>query len=214
MTTGEEMAPSELVAELQSLLKAIRAGAVPASRADLVPLLVGALTTLREVRGVIEEWEPALVEAARAAGASWTVLAPALGVASRQAAERRYLRTRSTDGVESTKEARVQATRDRRAGDRAVTAWARQNSAELRQLAGQVGGLSDLTAAGRHDADRVHAELGGNDSSTLLGPLSAMRSHLASRHPELAARIAELSADADQRRQDALDSRQATEDGR
>lgn len=214
MTSGEEMVPAELVAELQSLIAAIRTGAAPAGRADLVALLVGALTTLREVRGVIEEWEPTLIEAARTAGASWAVLAPALGVASRQAAERRYLRSRSTEGDEVTKEARVQATRDRRAGERAVTAWARENSAELRQLAGQVGGLSDLTAAGRQDAERVHAELAGNDSSTLLGPLSAMRSHLAGRHPELAARIAKVAADADQQRQDALVSRQATESDR
>jgi hypothetical protein len=214
MATGEEMTPAALVAELQSVLAAVEAGDAPAGRADIVPLLVGALATLREVRGVIEQWEPALIEAARAAGASWAVLAPALGVASRQAAERRYLRTKSTGGDESTKEARVQATRDRRAGDRAVTAWARQNSAALRQLAGQVGGLSDLTAAGRHDAERVHAELAGNDSSTLLGPLSAMRAHLTGRHPELATRIAEVVADADQQRQDAIESRQASENDR
>ncbi len=40
------------------------------------------------------------------------------------------------------------ATRDRRAADRTVTAWARANAATLRQLAGQITALPDLSAAG------------------------------------------------------------------
>ena len=53
------------------------------------------LAALAELRGVQEQlaaWEPTLIGAARDAGASWAAIAPALGVASRQAAERRYLR--------------------------------------------------------------------------------------------------------------------------
>jgi hypothetical protein len=68
--------------------------------------------------------------------------------------------------------------------------------------------LSDLGAEGRRDADRVHAELGSDDTSTLLGPLTAMHPHLTADHPELAARIAEISATADQQRDEALNSRQ------
>src|SRR5579859_5313903 len=53
-----------------------------------------ALALLRELRAQIAAWEPDLIDAARNRGASWAELAPALGVASRQAAERRYLRLR------------------------------------------------------------------------------------------------------------------------
>jgi hypothetical protein len=213
MASGSAASPAEIVRDLQSLVAAVRAGSLPEGQPDAGSLLIDALTTLRELRGVIAEWEPELVAAARAAGASWALLAPALGVTSRQAAERRYLRSQPTGNDESTKEARVQAARDRRAGERAVAAWARQNSGELRQLAGQIGGLADLSTAGRRDADRVHVELAGNDTSTLLGPLSAMRSHLAAGHPELAARIDKVSSDADRRRRDALNSRKTPASG-
>src|SRR5437763_16030294 len=55
---------------------------------------LAALTLLRHLREELAEWEPRLIAAAREHGASWIQLAPALGVASRQAAERRYLRPR------------------------------------------------------------------------------------------------------------------------
>ncbi|MEV6785929.1 type III effector protein, partial [Streptomyces sp. NPDC051098] len=71
------------------------------------------LLLLRELRDRLAGWEPGLIEAARAAGASWADLAHPLGVASRQAAERRYLRVRP-GSPGSTGEERVQATRDRR----------------------------------------------------------------------------------------------------
>lgn len=98
---------------------------------------LAALLMLREVREQLAGWESGLIETARGQGASWADLAGPLGVASRQAAERRYLRLRpGTAG--STGEERVQATRDTRAADRAVTAWARDNAADLRRLAGQI----------------------------------------------------------------------------
>lgn len=125
---------------------------------DLSARVLDGLTVLRELRAELARWEPALIAAARRAGASWAQLAPALVVASRQAAERRYLRLQPTSRADATKEARVQTTRDRRAGDRAVTAWARQNSAVLRQLAGRVSGVNGLSAAGQREADRVHSD--------------------------------------------------------
>ncbi|WP_218920461.1 hypothetical protein [Lentzea guizhouensis] len=100
--------------------------------------VLAALMLLRELRDELSGWEPQLIEAARALGTSWADLAPALGVASRQAAERRYLRVRRT-GEGGTGDERVQAERDRRAGDKAVTAWARENAGVLRVLAAQVG---------------------------------------------------------------------------
>jgi hypothetical protein len=177
------------------------AGADPA-------VLVEALTLLRGLREEMATWEPDLITAARAAGASWARLAPALGVTSRQAAERRYLRLRPTDTGETTGEARVQATREQRAGDRAVARWARTNAATLRQLAGQVSGLPDLGPAGQRRAEEVHAALAGDDATTLLGPLADVRSHLVEDHPGLAARITELAEGAEQQRRTTLDQRQ------
>lgn len=109
---------------------------------------LSALLLLREARDQLAEWEPGLIEAAREAGASWADLAHPLGVSSRQAAERRYLRIRPGNPG-STGEQRVQATRDRRAADRTVTDWARANAADLRRLAGQITALTDLPAAAR-----------------------------------------------------------------
>ena len=104
---------------------------VTAARADTADReqLLTALTGLRLLRDELAAWEPELITAARAVGASWVALAPALGVASRQAAERRYLRLQPSHTGEKTGEARVDAERGRRAGDRAVAEWARRNSA-------------------------------------------------------------------------------------
>ncbi|MEV7519323.1 hypothetical protein [Streptomyces sp. NPDC091371] len=41
---------------------------------------------------------------------------------------------------------RVQATRDARAADRTVTAWARDNAADLRRLAGRITAPTGLPA--------------------------------------------------------------------
>lgn len=150
---------------------------------------LSALAQLRELRAQIAAWEPDLIDAARHRGASWAQLAPALGVASRQAAERRYLRLRppgtDADGS-STGDQRVQAERDRRAGQRAVDGWARDNASRLRQLAGQVSALQDHDGAG---LDAVRHALGANDAADLLGPLAAVQLHPDPGHGTLAAQI-------------------------
>jgi hypothetical protein len=56
--------------------------------------LLAALVALRRAQAELAALEPVLVAAAREAGVSWQELAPALGVGSRQAAERRFLRSR------------------------------------------------------------------------------------------------------------------------
>src|SRR5262249_44127641 len=139
-----------------------------------------ALLALRHLRDQLDAWEPELVAAARAAGASWAELAPVLGVASRQAAERRYLRTRTPGQGEGdlTRDQRVQAERDRRAGNRAVDAWAGEHGADLRQLAGQVSALTELGPAGQDSVDRVHAALGGDDLMRLMDLLIDAHRHL------------------------------------
>jgi hypothetical protein len=215
MTLGDkvETTPLASVTLLMAVLEEVRAGRLP-GRPDEAEVdaegLLRALAVLRELRAEMTRWEPELIAAARDAGASWAQLAPVLGVTSRQAAERRYLRLRPTGNGETTGEARVQATRDQRAGDRAVVAWARENTAVLRQLAGQIGGLRDLSPAGRREADRVQAELAGDDATTLLAPMSQMLSHLTADHPALAAKITEVTEDVDRHRHDALDRRQSS----
>ncbi|MDJ0347057.1 type III effector protein [Streptomyces sp. H10-C2] len=157
------------------------------------------LLLLRETREQLAAWEPALIEAARDAGASWADLAPPLGVASRQAAERRYLRVRpGTPGT--TGEQRVQATRNRRAADRTITTWARDNAADLRQLAGQVTALTDLPA--RAETQLTDA-LAHNDAVHLLEPLADARTHLQANHHDLADRIDTITDHTDQLRQNA-----------
>lgn len=160
--------------------------------------VLAALTLLRELRSQIAGWEPELIEAARALGTSWADLAPALGVASRQAAERRYLRVRpSPDGTAGTGEQKVTAERDKRAGDKAVTAWARSNAADLRQLAGQIGALSDLGAGADADLAALRGALGGDDPADLLGPLAEARPHLQADHPGLADRVGAVGRSTD-----------------
>jgi hypothetical protein len=148
-----------------------------------------ALETLHRLREQLAAWEPLLIAAAREAGASWARIAPALGVTSRQAAERRYLRLRPGEDTSLTREERVRAARDERAGDRAVAAWARKNASELRQIAGQVSAVSGLTGTGRRRARTLAGELTGDDPATLLEPLADMRVHLVDDHAALAARV-------------------------
>lgn len=151
-----------------------------------------ALAALHEVRSQLLAWEPQLIEAAREKGVSWARLAPVLGVTSRQAAERRYLRLRPGDDDALTREERVQATRDERAGDRAVAAWAREHASELRQIAGQVSGLAGLSSSGRRRARTLASSLTGDDPAALLDPLADMHGDLVGEHGGLAARVDEV----------------------
>ena len=153
---------------------------------------LASLLLLREVREQLAGWETGLIETARHAGASWSDLADPLGVASRQAAERRYLRNRAGPAG-STGEQRVQATRDRRAADRSLTAWARDNAADLRRLAGQISGLTDLPARSRTPLRQLDAALSNDDPAALIAPLHATRPYLTSVHPDLAARLDALA---------------------
>ncbi|MFE5570672.1 HSP18 transcriptional regulator [Amycolatopsis japonica] len=176
--------------------------------------LLAALAALKDVREQLAAWEPELIAAARAGGTSWTALAPALGVASRQAAERRFLRLRPSVSGESTGEARVDAERDRRAGDRAVAEWARRNSAILRQLAGQAGALPGLDAEARESADRLSAVLGEDDVTGLLAPMADLRARLPREHTGFAERLGEIGMHTEQVRRDAVDDRRDRQSSR
>ncbi|WP_051765971.1 hypothetical protein [Streptomyces sp. NRRL F-5135] len=149
---------------------------------------LASLLLLRQVREQLAGWETGLIETARHAGASWADLAHPLGVASRQAAERRYLRNRPGP-VGTTGEQRVQATRERRAAERTITAWARRNAADLRRLAGQITALTDLPTAARLPLGRLHEALAHHDPAELIHPINAIRPHLTTTHPDLAAQL-------------------------
>lgn len=153
---------------------------------------LASLSLLRQVREQLAGWETGLIETARDAGASWADLAHPLGVASRQAAERRYLRGRPGPAG-TTGEQRVQATRQARAADRTTAAWARRNAADLRRLAGQITALTDLPPAAGRPLSKLHAALAHDDPADLIGPLAAARPHLAAAHPDLTARLDTLA---------------------
>ncbi|MFK0012970.1 HSP18 transcriptional regulator [Streptomyces sp. NPDC091027] len=167
---------------------------------------LAALRLLREVRERLGGWESVLIETAREEGASWADLAGPLGVASRQAAERRYLRLRP-GAAGSTGEQRVQATRDARAADRTVTAWARDNAADLRRLAGEVTSLTGLPTGAEEAVGALNQALGGDDAAGLIGPLAGTRPHLGTGDTELADRIDAMTRHTDRLRQDSNDQR-------
>ncbi|GGO59257.1 type III effector protein [Streptomyces lasiicapitis] len=153
---------------------------------------LASLMLLRQVREQLAGWETGLIETARDAGASWADLAHPLGVASRQAAERRYLRGRPGPAG-TTGEQRVTATRQARAADRTTATWARRNAADLRRLAGQITALTDLPPAARRPVSELNAALAHDDPTDLITPLTATRPHLAAAHPDLAARLDTLT---------------------
>ena len=169
--------------------------ALPASTAQLLKTLVLLRWAQTELAGL----EPVLVAAARTAGVSWQALAPALGVASRQAAERRYLRSTAgpTDHSGATRDDRVQAVRDQRAADRAIAAWANDNTADLRRLAGQITALTDLDEAAATALARLHQALGDPDASALPALRAAIHRHLPE-YPDLAGQIDTVTTHTDQ----------------
>ncbi|WP_327284510.1 MULTISPECIES: HSP18 transcriptional regulator [unclassified Streptomyces] len=167
---------------------------------------LAALLMLREVREQLASWESGLIETARGQGASWADLAGPLGVASRQAAERRYLRLRpGTAG--STGEERVQATRDTRASDRAVKAWARDNAADLRRLAGQITALTGLPDAAAAAVGELNRALADNDAARLIRPLTDTRPHLRPEDSALVDHLDAMTRHTDHLRQDSRDRR-------
>ncbi|MFI8359628.1 HSP18 transcriptional regulator [Streptomyces sp. NPDC085612] len=169
---------------------------------------LAALLMLREVREQLAGWETGLIENARGQGASWADLAGPLGVASRQAAERRYLRLRPGKAG-STGEERVQATRDIRAADRSVDAWARANAADLRRLAGQITALTGLPGSAGGAIGDLNQALAHDDAARLVRPLADARPHLRPEDADLADRIDAVTRHADRLRQDTHDQRRA-----
>ena len=209
--TPKDSAGAVAAQDVERIGAAIDAARTPTSATPALGSaeFLAALALLRAVRENLAAWEPELIDAARAHGASWAQLAPALGLASRQAAERRALRLRpSTQADARTGDERVTAERDRRAGQKAAATWARDHAADLRQIAGQLGALTDLPDA-VHTA--LHTALAGPDAADLLTPLTDARIHLHPGHHTLATRIDAITDHTDTLRRDARDRRHPTD---
>ncbi|MEV5604708.1 type III effector protein [Streptomyces sp. NPDC052299] len=185
------LAAAAALRAIDDALRAARHGTADAP-APAPEQALASLSLLRQVREQLAGWETGLIETARDAGASWADLAPPLGVASRQAAERRYLRGRPGPAG-TTGEQRVQATRQARAADRDTAAWARRNAADLRRLAGQIIALTDLPPAARRPVGELRAALAHDDPADLIAPLAATRLHLTGAHRDLAAQTDDLT---------------------
>jgi hypothetical protein len=199
--------PPELVPALAAVAATAGATAAPAAG----PRILDALAVLRWVQTELAVMEPRLITAARAAGVSWQALAPALGVASRQAAERRYLRLipATAEQQGSTRDGRVRAERDRRAGHRAVVRWANDNTADLRRLASRVTALTDLDESAAADIGRLHQALAEPDASALPRLLAGAQRHLGA-HPDLADQIDTITAHTDRVRRQTQRRRDST----
>lgn len=207
------LAAATALAAIEEALRAARAAddTRPQPSRDSGPReALAALLLLREVREQLARWESGLIETARAAGASWADLADPLGLASRQAAERRYLRLRP-GAAGATGEQRVKATRDRRAADRSVTVWARDHASDLRRLAAQVTALRDLPQSARSAVAAVDQALARDDAAGLVAPLAAAHPHLESADPELAASVASLTRHTDRLRRSSHERRRDDE---
>ncbi|MFF8775517.1 hypothetical protein [Kitasatospora sp. NPDC015120] len=188
-------------AALAAIDDAVRAAQNPASQPPTAPVgqegpeqALAAVMLLRELRTQLAGWEAGLVKSAREAGATWADLARPMGVASRQAAENRYLRLKPAGGTTraGTGAERVKAVRDRRAADRTVTAWARDNAAELRVLAARIT-TAALGPGALPAQAALTAALGATDPADLIEPLSAIRPHLDTDQSDLATRLDALT---------------------
>ena len=109
--------------------------------------LLAALLVQRALRDKLQIDEPRLIAAARRRNITWSRLAPALEVGSRQSAERRYLQLRqdidSLVGHPLTQGDRVEAARTQR-NRRAEQHWALQHDAEIIAMARRLAALADL----------------------------------------------------------------------
>ncbi|WP_033822837.1 hypothetical protein [Kitasatospora sp. MBT63] len=197
-------------AALAAIDDAVRTAHNPASQPPTAPdehvgleQALAALVLLRELRGRLAGWEAGLVESARGAGATWADLAHPMGVASRQAAENRYLRLKPASGTlqAGTGAERVKAVRDRRAAERTVTAWARDNAAELRVLAAQIT-TAALAPGARPAQAALTAALGATDPADLIEHLAAIRPHLGTGQRDLSTRLDTLTHHTTQLRDD------------
>ena len=114
-----------------------------------------------------------------------------------------------TDQPGDTRDGRVRAERDRRAGHRAVAQWANDNTADLRRLAGQITALTDLDDDAADAVGRLHRALADPDATALPALLADTQRHLRD-HPDLAGQIDSVTASTEQVRRQTKQKRDGT----
>ena len=152
--------------------------------------VLSALVLLRRLRDELAGWEPQLIAAARDLGTSWAELAPALGVASRQAAERRYLRLRPWNWALPPRVGSVPNGTSARPTGRCRNGRA---TTPRRCAAWPVRWAGDVV---------VREALAEDDAVALLGPLMAALGRVRATSPELAQEIQAVSDRAEEVRRD------------
>ncbi|WP_105973665.1 hypothetical protein [Streptomyces geranii] len=134
----------EIAAEYDQVLESIEFGALE----DLSETkILAALLVQRALRDKLHIDEPRLIAAARRKNITWSRLASAMEVGSRQSAERRYLQLRQDiDGIVGhslTQSDRVEAARTQR--DRKTEQhWAADHAHEIIEVARRLAALPDL----------------------------------------------------------------------
>lgn len=88
-----------------------------------------------------------------------------------------------------------------------MTAWARDNAADLRRLAGQITALTDLPEEAASAVGDLNRALADHDAARLIQPLADARPHLRPQDADLAERIAALTRHTDRIRQNTHDQR-------
>jgi hypothetical protein len=115
---------------LEEALAELRSGLGPS---DNPAEDLATLARLSAIRAALDETERELIASARARGVSWTRLAAALGLRTRQAAEQRFLRLSDRSGEDSLP-VRVQRQRQRSVDEMAGPAIVRLRTAVGRAL--------------------------------------------------------------------------------
>ncbi|MGW6202218.1 hypothetical protein ACWF9B_00975 [Streptomyces sp. NPDC055089] len=140
--------PGARLAEVAERFDDVVENAYVSALGDLSPTdLLAALLVIRRLRDDFTVMEGHLIEAARKQDVTWTRLAPALEVKSRQAAERRHLRLcgNAYDANPGrTQRERVDNERDNRAERRAEQQWIAEHADEVRALAVRLAAVEDL----------------------------------------------------------------------
>lgn len=128
--------PEGRLAEVADRLdRLIEDGYVSADHAGPTDLLA-ALLVIRQIREDLTKGEKWIIESARRQNITWSRIADALEVGSRQAAERRWASLREDfSGLAATQRERVLELRDERAEERAQARWCAEHAEQIRAAA-------------------------------------------------------------------------------
>ena len=162
---------------------------------------LAALLMLRELRDQLAGWETGLIETARAAGASWADLAHPFGVASRQAAERRYLRGTPRNSRHHRRTARTGHPQPARRRPHRQRLGPRPTPPNCANSPARSPPSPTSRPAPGHPWPGSPTPSPTTTLPLLIAPLTDARPHLEANHPDLAARIDTITHHTNQLRQ-------------